>query len=59
MNGTTLGDIRTHIEELASETGDYYLVCVRSGERPVPASGLRFESRARQRPHPTGGVRCR
>lgn len=49
MIGATLEEIRTHIEELASETGDYYLVCARYGDRPVPASGLRFESRATAR----------
>lgn len=46
MIGTTLEDIRTYITELASATGEYYLVCARYGDRPVPASGLRFESRA-------------
>lgn len=46
MIGATLEEIRTHIEKLASEAGDYYLVCARYGDRPVPASGLRFESRA-------------
>jgi hypothetical protein len=45
MVGTTLGDIRDHIESLASETGEYYLVCARYGDRPVPAADLRFDSR--------------
>jgi len=45
MIGTTLEDIRTHVEELASESGEYALVCARYGECPVPATGLRFESR--------------
>lgn len=49
MIGATLEEIRAHIEDLASETGDYYLVCARYGDRPVPASGLRFESRATAR----------
>lgn len=45
MIGTTLDGIRTHIEALASEDGEYSLVCGRYGDRPVPAAGLRFESR--------------
>jgi len=45
MIGTTLGDIREHIEALATETGEYYLVCARYGDQPVPANGLRFDSR--------------
>jgi len=44
--GTTLLEISDHIESLASETGEYSLVCARYGDRPVPAAGLRFESRA-------------
>jgi hypothetical protein len=49
MIGTTLNDIHAHIEELASEGSEYYLACARYGDRPVPASGLRFESRATAR----------
>ncbi|WP_049912197.1 DUF7551 domain-containing protein [Halorubrum kocurii] len=45
MIGTTLLEISDHIESLASETGEYSLVCARYGDRPVPAAGLRFESR--------------
>lgn len=45
MIGTTLEDIRDHIEALASEKGEYSLVCGRYGDRPVPAAGLRFENR--------------
>jgi hypothetical protein len=45
MNGETLGDIRTHIEALAAESGEYYLVCSRYGDRPVPAADLSFEDR--------------
>lgn len=44
-----LEHVREYIEALASETGDYYLVCARYGDRPVPTSGLRFESRATAR----------
>jgi hypothetical protein len=42
----TLAAIRQHIERLATDDGAYYLVCGRTGERPVPATGLRFETRA-------------
>ncbi|WP_313692493.1 DUF7551 domain-containing protein [Halorarum halobium] len=49
MIGTTLGEIRSHIEGLASDDGTYVLVCARYGDRPVPAAGLRFESRASAR----------
>ncbi|WP_148416257.1 hypothetical protein [Haloferax sp. KTX1] len=45
MVGTTLTQIRTHIESLASDDGSYELVCGRTGERPVPVDGLRFEDR--------------
>lgn len=46
MIGTTLEKIRTHIEALASNGGSYFLLCARSGERPVPADGLRFDTRS-------------
>ncbi|THE65760.1 hypothetical protein D8Y22_06225 [Salinadaptatus halalkaliphilus] len=49
MVGTTLGDIRQYIESLSSESGRYRLVCARTGDRPVPASGLEFESRGAAR----------
>jgi hypothetical protein len=49
MIGTTLGDIRDHIEALANEDGEYSLVCGRYGDRPVPAVGLRFDSRSTAR----------
>ncbi|WP_436926919.1 DUF7551 domain-containing protein [Halosimplex amylolyticum] len=45
MIGTTLTDIRERIEALASEDGTYYVVCGRTGERPVPAAGLWFDTR--------------
>jgi len=49
MIGTTLTELREYIEDLASDAGEYYLVCSRRGDRPVPAAGLRFESRATAR----------
>jgi hypothetical protein len=47
--GTTLVSISDHIEALSSADGEYSLVCARYGDRPVPAAGLRFESRAAAR----------
>ncbi|WP_121823035.1 DUF7551 domain-containing protein [Halostella salina] len=49
MVGMTLVDIRDHIESLASEDGEYYVLCGRTGERPVPAAGERFADRATAR----------
>jgi hypothetical protein len=49
MIGTTLGDIRDHIESLATPTGQYYLVCGRTRDRPVPTDGLQFKSRTSAR----------
>lgn len=46
MIGTTLAEIRGRIEGLASDDGEYYVVCGRTGDRPVPTGGLRFETRA-------------
>jgi hypothetical protein len=45
MIGTTLGHLRHHLESLSTATGTYYVVCGRTGEQPVPAAGLSFESR--------------
>lgn len=45
----SLPDLHDRIEELASETGEYYLVCGRYGDRPVPAADYRFESRSAAR----------
>jgi hypothetical protein len=49
MVGTTLVEIREHIEALASMDGEFLVRCGRTGERPVPISGLRFERRAAAR----------
>lgn len=49
MIATPLSDIRADIESLASESGSYYLVCARTGERPAPAAGRRFDSWERAR----------
>jgi hypothetical protein len=45
MVGSTLVGLRERVEALASVGGEYYLVCGRTGERPVPAAGLRFADR--------------
>jgi hypothetical protein len=49
MVGPALIDIREHIEALATEDGQYYLRCGRTGDRPVPAAGTRFPDRATAR----------
>lgn len=49
MVGPTLIDIREHIEGLATEDGQYYVVCGRTGDRPVPAVGNRFPDRVTAR----------
>ncbi|WP_254762362.1 DUF7551 domain-containing protein [Natrinema marinum] len=45
MVGTTLREIRDHIERLASDDGAFSVVGARSGERPVPVAGHRFATR--------------
>ena len=45
MIGTTLREIADHIESLAAADGEFSLVCARYGDRPVPAAGLRFDTR--------------
>jgi hypothetical protein len=49
MIGTTLVELRTHIDALASADGDYHVVCGRTGDRPVPVAGKRFDKRATAR----------
>jgi len=49
MVDPTLVDIREHIDDLATEDGQYYVRCGRTGDRPVPAAGNRFPSRATAR----------
>jgi hypothetical protein len=46
MVGVTLVEIREHIESIASDNGEYYVVCGRTGDRPVPAAGQRFDTRS-------------
>ncbi|WP_436908672.1 DUF7551 domain-containing protein [Halosimplex marinum] len=45
MIGRTLTDIRAELEDLAEESGEYYVQCGRTGERPVPVDGRRFPDR--------------
>lgn len=49
MVGRTLTEIRERVESLATDDGAFYLVCGRTGERPVPAAGKRFGGRATAR----------
>lgn len=46
MTERGLCTLRERLESLACDRGEYYLVCGRYGDRPVPATGCRFESRA-------------
>lgn len=38
-------DTREYVEGLAVPDGDFYVVCGRTGSRPVPTAGLRFPDR--------------
>jgi hypothetical protein len=49
MVGHTLADLRGHVESLSSDDGAFFLVCARTGDRPVPAAGRRFDGRATAR----------
>jgi hypothetical protein len=44
MEGT-LCAIRERIETLADATGEYYVVCGRTGQQPVPVDGVWFPDR--------------
>lgn len=46
MAESTLTALRATVESLAAADGRYRVVGGRRGEEPVPARGLRFESRA-------------
>jgi hypothetical protein len=41
----TLCAIRERIEALATATGEYYVVCGRTGQRPVPVDDVWFPDR--------------
>lgn len=41
----TLCAIRERIDRLAAATGEYYVVCGRTGQQPVPVDGVWFPDR--------------
>jgi hypothetical protein len=45
MDEETLAAVRWRIEALAEPGGAYYVVCGRTGERPVPVTGHSFPDR--------------
>ncbi len=45
MRGRTLGGLRERIDDLAADDGEYYVVCERTGTRPVPVAEKRFQDR--------------
>ncbi|MFB6089614.1 MAG: hypothetical protein ABEJ97_01025 [Halobellus sp.] len=45
MVGSTLRDIRRHVDALAAPQGPYAVVSGRTGSEPSPVSGLRFDDR--------------
>jgi len=45
MDEETLAAVRERIEALASPGEEYYVVCGRTGERPVPVAGRSFPDR--------------
>lgn len=49
MDGLTLHRLREHVETLAVGDGSYYVVCARTGQRPVPVAGRRFPDRSTAR----------
>lgn len=49
MVGTTLVEIRDHIETLSATDGEFLIRCGRTGDQPVPVHGLRFEKRSTAR----------
>lgn len=46
MVGDTLGKHRARIESLATDGGDFQVLCGRTGVRPVPVTDKRFPTRA-------------
>ena len=47
--GVTLAGLRDRIADLAAVDGAYYVVCGRTGHRPAPVAGRRFDDRAAAR----------
>jgi hypothetical protein len=57
--GVALVEIRGRIEDLADEGGAYYVVCGRTGHRPVPVADKRFGGRAAARRAASAAVEYR
>jgi len=49
MVGVTLTGLRARINDLAADTGEYYVACGRTGNRPIPVADKRFRDRAAAR----------
>ena len=49
MVGVTLAGLRGRIDDLATDTGAYYVACGRTGDRPIPVTDKRFRDRAAAR----------
>lgn len=45
MTEPTLRDIHAKIDALSVDIGQYIIVCARTGEHPVPITGLQFPDR--------------
>jgi hypothetical protein len=41
----SLAELRENVEALATDDGEFFVVCGRTGERPFPAAGKRFPDR--------------
>jgi len=57
--GVTLVGIRERIDDLADAEGAYYVVCGRTGHRPVPVADKRFGNRAAARRAATAAAEYR
>lgn len=49
MVGVTLTGLRERIDDFAADTGDYYVACGRTGDRPIPITDKRFSDRTAAR----------
>lgn len=47
--GGTLAGLKGRIDDLAADTGEYHIVCERTGDRPVPITDKRFHNRVAAR----------
>lgn len=46
MGEPPLAALRERVETLASDDGTFYVICGRTGARPTPVAGARFDDRA-------------